>query len=89
MVIETYRIAKEGKLTALIWMENNSVFIKEPKKPSEKVVESADKLSVFLYIKTYCDETSSKEIGKICLEKDDLKDFFERVNTTPKVKYKV
>lgn len=91
MVIETYRIAKDGKLSALVWMEHNSVFIKEENQPEQKVIDNADKLSVFVYVKNYCDTHNSTEIGKISLDKEDLKDFFERVNTKPnyKIKHKI
>jgi hypothetical protein len=91
MVIDTYRIAKNGRLSALVWMENKRIYIKEENKPEKLVVENAEKVSVFLYVKTYCDENCSKEIGKISLDKEDLKDFFERVNTTPnyRIKHKI
>ena len=88
MVIDTYRIAKDGRLSALVWMENKSIYIKEENKPEKIVIDNAEKISVFLYVKTYCDENCSKEIGKISLEREDLKDFFERVNTTPNYKTK-
>lgn len=88
MVIDTYRIAKDGRLFALVWVENKSLYIKEENKPEKVVIADADKVSLFLYVKNYCDETSSREIGKISLEKEDLKDFFQRVNTTPNYKTK-
>jgi succinylglutamate desuccinylase len=88
MVIDTYRIAKNGKLSALVWLENKSIYIKEENKPAKVVVDNAEKVSVFLYVKSYCDENCSKEIGKISLDKEDLHDFFERVNTLPNYKIK-
>jgi len=88
MVIDTYRIAKDGRLSALVWVENKSLYIKEENQPEKVVVADADKVSLFLYVKNYCDETCSSEIGKISLEKEDLKDFFQRVNNTPTYKTK-
>lgn len=91
MVIDTYRIAKNGRLSALIWTENKDVYIKEENTPEKLAIANADKVSLFLYVKNYCEESDSKEIGKISLEKDDLKDFFQRVNSTPtyKVKHRI
>jgi len=85
MVVETYRIAKEGRLTALIWKELDVIMIKEADHPSKIIAKNITDTTLPLFIKTYCEENNAQNINKISLDKVDIDNFLNRVNTPRKI----
>lgn len=80
MVLDVYRMAKDGKLTALIWRQQGVLFIKENNEDEKALKENVTDATLMLYIKSYCSENNAVNINKVCLEKQDIATFMDTVN---------
>jgi len=85
MVIEAKRIIKDGKLIALFWSDNSSLFIKDSIGEESRVCLNTENLhSHKLFIDNYCEEMKSQEINSILMEKEDVNEFYKSVNSVRK-----
>lgn len=78
MVLEVQRLAKNGKIESLFYVENSILYIYKDKEVELK--SSVNDTEAFLYIENYCQENNCKKLKSILMEKEDIKDFFIEVN---------
>lgn len=90
MIIEAKRIVKEGKLIALFWSDKSSLFIKDSILNESRICLTTDNLHAHkLFIDNYCEDKNSYQINSILMEKDDVNEFYESVNTSRKSTRKI
>lgn len=89
MTLDIYRIAKEKSLLALVWLEENTLYLKDSS-GVQTVSNNTNEAGLNIWLKVYCSEKNAKNIGKISIPKEDIEEFFQSVNEkNPKRKEKI